>query len=289
MEAARVAALRGHQVTLCEKRERLGGTLFFASLVCAENGKLTEWLETQVRKLPIDVRLDCEVTPSVVNELEPDVVLVAVGARREAPSIAGVDRPNVLSGDDLRSLLTGGDPAVAARKLTRRQRAVLGMGSLLGVSDRLELMRELTRRWMPLGRRVAIVGGSLVGVELAEFLSERGREVVVLEESGTFAAQMAPPRRWRALHHLRERGVELWAEARVEAIREEGVTFRDKDGGQHTVAADSVILAAGARANHALTEAIAHLGPEVHSIGDCDGVGYIEGAIRDGACVARQI
>jgi len=289
MEAARVAALRGHDVTLCERREHLGGTLRFSSLVCEVNGKLAEWLETQVRKLPIDLKLGCEVEPALVRELGPDVVLVAVGPRREAPAIPGADRPNVLSGDDLRGLLTGGDPGVAARKLTLRQRAVLGMGRLLGVSDRLALARALTRHWMPLGGRVAIVGGGLIGVELAEFLSERGREVAVLEESETFAAQMAPPRRWRTLHQLRERGVELWAEVRVEAIRDEGVAFVDKQGGQHAVAADSVILAAGAGANRGLAQAVVGLAPEVHAIGDCDGVGYIEGAILDGARVARRI
>jgi 2,4-dienoyl-CoA reductase (NADPH2) len=289
MEAARVAALRGHDVTLCEKRERLGGTLFFSSLVYEVNGKLAEWLETQVRKLPVELRLGREVTPALVKELAPDVVLVAVGARREAPPIPGVDRPEVLSGDGLRRLLTGGDPGAAARKLPLRQRVMLGMGSLLGLSNRLALARQLTRHWMPLGKRVAIVGGGLVGIELAEFLSERGREVAVLEEGTTFAAQMAPPRRWRALHELRERGVDLRSQVRVEAIRDEGVTFSDEGGGRHTVAVDSVILAAGARDNRGLAEAIADLGPEVHSIGDCDGIGYIEGAILDGARAARQI
>jgi 2,4-dienoyl-CoA reductase (NADPH2) len=289
MEAARVAALRGHGVVLCEKRERLGGTLFFSSLVYEVNGKLAEWLETQVRKLPVELRLGREVTPALVKELAPDVVLVAVGARREAPAIPGVDRPEVLSGDDLRRLLTGGDPGAATRKLPLHQRVVLGMGSLLGLSSRLALARQLTRHWMPLGKRVAIVGGGLVGIELAEFLSERGREVAVLEEGTTFAAQMAPPRRWRALHELRERGVDLRSQVRVEAIRDEGVTFLDEEEGRHTVAVDSVILAAGARDNRGLAEAIAGLGPEVHSIGDCDGVGYIEGAILDGARAARQI
>jgi 2,4-dienoyl-CoA reductase (NADPH2) len=293
MEAARIAALRGHRVTLCEQRERLGGTLFFSSLVCEENGALAEWLETQVRKLPIALRRSCEVTPELVKALAPDVVLVAVGARREPPAIAGADRPNVLSGDDLRSLLTGGDPGVAARKLTLRERAVLrvllGVGRLLGLSDRIGLARELTRRWMPVGARVAIVGGGLVGVELADFLSERGREVVVLEASGTFAAQMAPPRRWRALHRLRERGVDLRAQVRVEAIRDAGVTFIDADGGKHEAAVDSVILAAGTAANRGLAESVAALAPEVHAIGDCDGIGYIEGAILDGAIAAREI
>ena len=115
------------------------------------------------------------------------------------------------------------------------------------------------------------------------------RGVAVLEEGTSFAAQMAPPRRWRALHQLRERGVDLLSQVRVEAIGDEGVSFADEEGGRHAVAVDSVILAVGARDDRALAEAIADLGPEVHSIGDCDGVGYIQGAIQGAARVARQI
>jgi NADPH-dependent 2,4-dienoyl-CoA reductase/sulfur reductase-like enzyme len=290
MEAARVAALRGHRVTLCESRDRLGGTLLFSSLVYEVNGKLAEWLEAQVRSLPIDLRLGRKVTPELVNELSPEVVLVAVGARREPPAIPGVDRKNVLGGDDLRSLMTGGDgDGAAAHKLSTGQRALVGVGNLLGISERIGLARELTRRWMPLGKRVAVVGGGLVGVELAEFLVERGREVAVLEESKSFAAEMAPPRRWRVLHGLREHGVRLLSGVQVQAIEERGVVFAGDDGESHVLETDSVIVATGVQENTKLSEAIASLGLEVHALGDCSGVGYIQGAMLDAACVARAI
>jgi len=288
MEAARVAALRGHAVTLCERSERLGGTAYFSSLVYEANGRLVEYLEAQVRALPIDVRLGKSVTPAVVRQLRPEVILVAVGARREAPPIPGVDRPNVLGGDDLRSLLTGHDRGVAMEKLSRAQRAVLTMGSLLGVSGSMARVRELSRHWMPVGTRVAIIGGGLVGVELAEFLSERGREVGVLEETRTFAVEMALPRRWRALHELREHGVALLSEVRVEAITDDGVVY-SADGERRTLPADSVIVATGVRENHGLADSLQGLGAEVHLIGDCRAVGYLEGALLDAARVARSI
>jgi 2,4-dienoyl-CoA reductase (NADPH2) len=279
----------GHQVTLCEKQQRLGGTFFFSSLLYEVNGKLVEYLATQIGKLPIDLRLSQEVTPSLVQELEPDVVLVAVGARREAPAIPGVNRANVLSGDDLRSLMTGSDQSVAVKKLSLRQRTLLGMGSLMGVADRISLTRELTRHWMPLGKRVAILGGGLVGIELAEFLAERGREVCVLEEQKTLAVEMAPPRRWRALHELRESGVVLLTEVGIEEINDDGVVYTSKAGEQRTLATDSVILAIGAQENRSLAEALRGLGYELHLIGDCSGVGYVEGAIMDAARIARAI
>ncbi len=166
----------------------------------------------------------------------------AVGARRAKPELPGVDSRHVLSGDDLRELLLGGGGEAARKKLTLAQRAIVGVGGLVGASDNLALIREVTKRWMPLGRRVAILGGGLVGVELAEFLHERDREVTVIEESGDLAPEMAMPRRWRILYELREHGVELLCNTRVTAIGAKGIDVVDADGETSTVPADSVIL-----------------------------------------------
>jgi 2,4-dienoyl-CoA reductase (NADPH2) len=289
MEAARVAALRGHRVTLCEKSERLGGTLLFSSLVYEANGKLVEYLERQVRELPIDLRLGQEVTSRVALDQKPEVILVAVGGGYRDPAIPGADRPQVLAGGDLRALMTGSDKRVAEEKLSLRQRAMVGVGGLLGVADHISRARALTRRWMPIGKRVAIIGGGLVGVELAEFLCERGREVCILEEGKTLAVEMALPRRWRALHGLREHGVALLTAVHVEEISDEGVVYTTGDGARSTVLADTVILAASPGKNLALAEALEGLGVEVHLLGDCQGVGYIEGAIMEAARIARAI
>lgn len=289
MEAARVAALRGHRVTLCEKSGRLGGTLVFSSLVYEANGRLAEYLERQVRELPIDLRLDKEVTPRFVMERKPDVILVAVGAGPRDPAIPGEDRPHVLAGGDLRALLTGSDKQVAEAKLSRRQRAIVGVGGLLGVADHISRARALTRRWMPMGKRVAIIGGGLVGVELAEFLCERGREVCVLEEGKTLAVEMALPRRWRALHGLRQHGVALLTGVRVEEITDEGVVYTAPDGARSTALVDTVIVASSPGRNLGLAEELEELGVEMHRLGDCQGIGYIEGAIMDAARIAREI
>jgi 2,4-dienoyl-CoA reductase (NADPH2) len=289
MEAARVAALRGHRVTLCEKSERLGGTLVFSSLVYEPNGRLVAYLEHQVRKLPVDLRIGQEVTSRFVEEQQPDVILVAVGAGHRDPVIPGEDRARVLSGGDLRALMTGSDKQVAAEKLSLPQRAMVGVGGLLGVADHISLARTLTRRWMPIGKRVAIIGGSLVGVEVAEFLCDRGREVWVLEEGNTLAVEMALPRRWRVLHGLREYGVILLTGVRVEEITDAEVVYTAQDGTRSTVAIDTVIVATGAEENRDLAEALEGFGAEVHLLGDCRSVGFIEGAIMDAARIARAI
>jgi 2,4-dienoyl-CoA reductase (NADPH2) len=212
-----------------------------------------------------------------------------VGAGHREPAIPGADRPQVLTGGDLRALLTGSDQRRAREKLSLPQRALVGLGELLGIADHISLARALTRRWMPVGRRVAIVGGSLVGVELAEFLCERGREVWVLEEGSTLAVEMALPRRWRALHGLRARGVALLTGVSVEEINDEGVVYAAEDGATSIAPVDTVILAAGAGENRSLARALEGLGAEVHLLGDCRDVGYIEGALMDAVCIARAI
>lgn len=288
MEAARIAALRGHQVALCEKSDRLGGTLWFAALVYEPNGELLEYLAAQLRNLPIDLRLGQEATPELVRRLRPDVILVATGGRRERPAIPGVERPHVLSGEDLRDLLAASEKSAALEKLSFAQRAMLKMGNLFGISDRLALVRELTRHWMPLGQRVAVLGGGLVGIELAEFLAERGRHVSVLEGGPDLAGEMAIPRRWRVLHILREHGAELITDARIDAIIEDAVLYA-RNGVQHSLPADSVVLATGVVENRGLADSLAGLAAEIHLLGDCNGPGYIEGAISDAARIARAI
>jgi len=289
MEAARIACLRGHDVTLVEKTSSLGGTLRFAALAYAPNDGLLAWLRTQVENLPISVHLGQELTEDLARELAPDVAIVAVGARRELPAIPGVSGNNVLSGDDLRQLLGGGDNVTAKAKLGFAQRGVLRMGKLLGVTKDIRRLRELSKAWMPIGKRVVILGGGLVGIELAEFLLERGRDVTVLEESKNLAPEMAVPRRWRSLADLREHGGTVRKSARIESIDTSSVAWVDKEGTQHRIPTDTVILAAGTVENRDLGERLAKTVPEVHLIGDCSGVGYLEGAIHEGSNVAHAI
>ncbi|MBW1828937.1 MAG: FAD-dependent oxidoreductase, partial [Deltaproteobacteria bacterium] len=288
MEAARVAALRGHKVTLCEKEPRLGGTAFLSSLVNLENGRLIDYLATQIRTLPIDLQLNRTVTPDFISQFKPDVILLALGTKEEIPSIPGFERRNVFSGEDMHSLLMGGDSQVL-KKLSLMQRVLVNGGRLMGVSRNPAIVRKMSKLWMPMGNRVVIMGGGLVGVELAEFLVERGRRVTVLEESDSIAAQMAIPRRWRVLYHLRERGVSLLSGVTVQEILEDRVAYETKKGDMETVEADSVILASGTVPDQDLFETVSALCPDVRLLGDCNVVAYIEGAMADGARAGNAI
>ena len=249
MEAARVAALRGHKVTLVERSDRLGGTLFFAGLAYPENGKLLDYLVEQVKQLPIEVRLSTEATPELLAQLKPDSVLVASGARRAAPAIQGAGQRHVWSGDELRRLMTG-DRAdeVAKAKLNLAERAMFKAGGMLRVTDSSEALQSLSKLWMPLGKKVVIVGGGLVGLELAEFLLARGRQVTVLEPGDKAGRELSIVRRWRVLDVVTSHGT-LHLKASVSEITAQDVVWHDAEGTEQRTPADSVVLAIGADRN----------------------------------------
>jgi NADPH-dependent 2,4-dienoyl-CoA reductase/sulfur reductase-like enzyme len=287
LEAARVASLRGHRVSLVERSSRLGGTLFFAGLAYEPNGELLDHLVAQVRKLPIDVHLSKEATPALVAELRPDVILVATGARRGAPPLPGADLPHVWSGEELSRLMTN-DRAdeIARRKLSVAQRALLKAGGMLKVTDSAKALQGLSRLWMPLGDRVVIVGGGLVGLELAEFLLARGREVTVLEPTDKPGRELSIVRRWRVLGAV-EAHAKLHRQARVSEITSSEVVWTDAEGVEQRTAADSVVLALGAETDDRVARALEPSGVPVQRIGDCREAAYIEGAIRDGHNAGR--
>ena len=286
MEAARVAATRGHRVTVYEKSRQLGGTLRFAALVYEPNERLLDWLENQVHALGVEVILGRELLPEDVREQQADAVIVATGARRENPPIPGCDLSHVLDGDSLRGIMTGEETGNARHSIGVLDRFVIGAGRRLGILRSPGRLRTLSHRYMPLGKRIVIIGGGLVGIELAEFLAERNRNVTVLEEEAIFALQMAHPRRWRVLHDVRKAGVELVARARVDRITERAVDFsvsiEDEKVETRSIKADSVIVTLGLEPNPDLAARMDGSDTRVISVGDCTGVGYIEGAISDG-------
>ncbi len=282
LEAARVSALLGHQVTLVERSGRLGGTLFFAALAYPENGPLLDYLIKQVRDLPIDVRLNTNADEVLVKELNPDKVILAVGARRNAPDIPGADQKHVWSGDELRKLMTGEGADIAKRKLSVTQRVMMKSGSLVGVTNSTEAIQSLSKLWMPLGKKVAIIGGGLVGLELAEFLVERGREVQVLEPGPDLGAELSIVRRWRVLHNLESHGVRMEKNTQIHTIGKKTLSYTDAEGKGHELDADSVVLAVGAETNNCLSHSLEKHGIDVINIGDGAEVAYIEGALRSG-------
>lgn len=281
IEAAVAASERGHKVTLLERGNRLGGTLFFASLAYTENGKLLDFLTNQISQSKVDVKLNTTATSEVLKSLNADQVFVATGASREMPDVEGASLKHVWSGEQLRQLLTGEISTSTRAQLGPFQRLMVGTGALLGLTNQISTLQRLSHIWMPLGKKVCIVGGGLVGLELAEFLAERGREVTVIEESRDLGTELSIVRRWRVLDHLKSLGVTIAKEAKVTSIDTQAVHFQMADDKQSALA-DTVVMASGIAADTSLADSLTASGFNVKVIGDCNEVGYIEGALRTG-------
>jgi len=281
MEAACVAAARGHRVVLCERERHLGGTLLLASLVWEPHADLLDYFTGEIARLGVDVRVGQTIDARLLQAIAPDVVLVANGARYLPPPIEGAGRANVLSSEQFHELMCGRPPE---GKLSAWQRAAVRVGGRAGLLAQPRTLAKLTKTWMPIGQRVVIVGGGLVGIELAEFLSARGRQVTVIEHGPYLAPEMAIPRRWRALDELRQAGVKLIVGARVERIDNAGVHYAGKAGeGPTALAADHVVLATGASADPSVAEQLSRHHGDVRAIGDCEAVGMLAAAIEAGA------
>lgn len=286
LEAARVAASRGHCVTLYEREGFLGGALVMASMVHADNESFLHYLVSEVTRLGVDVKLNRELGPDAIVALEPDAVVVATGGRLVTPKITGQELAHVLSGQLLRQLLTGRLPAGAENKLASWQRwGVQLLGRPLQRFARAAPLRALTRCWMPLGRRVVIVGGDLAGIELAEFLAERGRQVTVLEAGPEIAPEVGMKRRTEHMDRLDRLGVPVNTGVDVERIEPDVVVLAR--GAR--IAADSVILAGAVEADTTLADALNGRVPQVHAVGDCTGLGLIRKAVEEGARAARAV
>ncbi len=287
MEAAKTLAQRGHSVSLWEKDKDLGGTARIAALAYEPNGRLVKHLAQQVRELPIDVHTGKTATINDIAEHQADQVIIATGANREAPPFKGKDQRHVFDGNELRGVLFGTDPAAVA-KLTLFQRFALGMAQLVQLTRHIGLLRLLSHIWMPISKNVVLIGGGLVGLELAEYLVARRRNVTVLEPSANLGAELSIVRRARVVHELREHGVKMITNVEIEQITENAVMYTS-EGEQHSVPAQQVIISMGAEPDNSLLDALNSQGVNAVSIGDCHEVGYIEGAILSGHEAALNI
>jgi len=283
LEAARRAARCGHRVRLHERGRALGGAFRMAATVHPENEPFLRFLLGEVARLPIEVRLGETIDAEAVVRSAPDAVIVATGARIATPGVPGARLPHVWTGPDLRRLLAGEVSERAAERLAGWQR--WGARHVLPRLERLATpgrIRRIPDRWLPIGRRVAIVGADLAAVELAEFLATRGRRVRLIESEGEIAPEVGLKRRTEHMDRLDRLGVAVNTGIAVEEITRDGLRLRG-GAGATSVAADSVVLAGRAEPATELFDALRERIPRCFAIGDCTGLGLVAGATADAA------
>ena len=243
MEAARLAALRGHRVRLVEAGSRLGGRFCYAAATAEPNAELLHWLERQVERLPIEVALETRLDAEQIAALDFDTVLVATGALWPRPPLPGAEQAHVVGIDALGPWLSDERPG------------------------RVE--------------SIVVLGGDKPGLALAMRARRFGVPVTVLEEGEVFAGSFGVVGRWRYVHEAREAGVVLESGAREIRIEAARVTWRDAEGHEREAPARQVLATTGARTDPSLLQALSHLGIEARAIGDCRDLGRVEGAMRD--------
>lgn len=275
LEAARVAALRGHQVSLYTAMSKLGGSMLVAAVVKGTDKEdlpdFARYYETQLKKLGVEVHRGKEVTPALVKSLGPDVLLIAAGAKHDVPPIPGIEGRKVMTSERLHHLL----------KFFLRFAGP-------------EFLRWGTKFVLPLmlGRDVVVIGGRLHGCQTAEFLVKRGRNVTIVDScppeqigEGLLETFMKP---WLLLW-LESKGVEIVTDARYQDITKEGLVITTKDGSQRTLKADKIVTAMPMLADTEFVEKFRECAPEVYSLGDTREPGLIFDAVADGAKVGREI
>lgn len=269
MEAARVAALRGHKVTLIEKSAKLGGLLSLASMLkdceTQELMDLRDYLALQMKKAGVTIKLKTEATPELMSELKPDVVILATGGIDSTMDVPGVDGKNVVTGAKLHGQLKFYSRFFAPKTLA-----------------------SLTKIWMPIGKNVAVIGGTIHGCELAEFLLKRGRKVTIIASGTNIGEGMTGDDQFQFMRWIVDQPAKIITNAKVAKITDKGLIIT-VDGKEQTVTADTVAFALPLQSNKSLQKKLEGKFAEIYAIGDANEPHLIADAIAAGSRVGHSI
>jgi 2,4-dienoyl-CoA reductase-like NADH-dependent reductase (Old Yellow Enzyme family)/thioredoxin reductase len=252
METARIARMRGHEVTLFEQDGDLGGQIRWAS----KGSHHEEFFQTaryrihKVRRTEVQLVLNKRVTLQDVRDFAPDAVVVATGAVPFAPTVSGIDNPIVCTWFDF---------------LAGRRKA---------------------------GKKTVVLGGGREGLTVAEFLVEQGSRVVVVEASDAIGAGFGPVRQWVIKDRISENGaIETRLKTTVERIGDDWVELGSEGGTERLPGIDMVVLAWARKSVAELGDEIVRDGriSEIHRIGDAVLPRDASDALYEGALIGRTI
>ena len=255
-----------------------------------ENEDLLNYLSAQVKRLPVELKLGQETTPELIEGMNSDATILAVGSSFAPSQLPGSDRRNVITIPQIMQLASGNIKGDVAARLRFQRRLVLRIASpLLRNFSSPSVFRRLSNLLLPLGGKIAIIGGNFIGCQLAQFLAEKGKEVVVLESGRRVAVEMPIPLKWITMEQLRHNGVVILTGVKCEEITDDGVIINTKDGGKQTIQVNSVVLVAGNQPGGEYVQRIQGKDSQVYVAGDCAEIGSIEGSIASALNIAARI
>lgn len=247
MECAIAARRRGHDVTVFERGDKIGGSLVgYAAHDLAHKDDLAsvvKYYGTMASKLGIDIRLNTAVTSKLMREIlhQFDAAVIATGARFDMLAVPAPEDPAMLV--DARDVATGKAQA---------------------------------------GHKVIIIGGAAVGLTLAESLKTSGHDVVIVESAKRIGANIVPAWKWRHTAWIEELEIPTYTDSQVIRITKGNVTIRNGKGKETELAADTVIAASPARGSQDLVHELEWSVDELHTCGDASGPRGLTQAIHDG-------
>ncbi len=248
MEAARVAALRGHRVTLYERQDKLGGQLLEA-IIPPHKDNMKPFLEYMTRQMAnrgVNVKLGIEADDRVISQARPDAVVLAAGVTTSVPRIKGI----------------GGAGVLTARNVLH--------GAKVGDS-------------------VIVIGGGLVGCETADYLAQEGKKVTIVEMLDEVAGVMPLALRNMLLARLDDMKVTVLTGVKCQEFTKGSLLIIVEEGLEKTIPFNTVVIAAGGRANQSLLDGLRRTVPAVHCAGDCVEPRGIAEAMADGLRIGREI
>jgi 2,4-dienoyl-CoA reductase-like NADH-dependent reductase (Old Yellow Enzyme family)/thioredoxin reductase len=252
MEAARVAALRGHEVVLYEKENELGGQLRWAckALFRGEFEQVTRYLSHQLKKAGVEVTLGQEMNRELIDETRTDVVVVATGAIPLRPFTPGVDKGHVFT------------------------------------------YLEILDGSVEPGKKVAVIGGELIGCEVAEFIAEKGSEVILIEPTGALCKDAGTRVKWLLMERIEKSPrIEMRLKTNLERINDTSIVVQKEGDVEEIEGVDMVVLASGKVSNNELGDELKRESKisEIYTVGDCVLPRKMTEAIYEGAVVAHKI
>ncbi|MGE5370633.1 MAG: FAD-dependent oxidoreductase [Solirubrobacterales bacterium] len=277
MEAARVAALRGHQVTLWERSDRLGGQLHLAA---APPGRedfalLADYLAESLRVLKVEVKTGMTANVDKVKAFAPDALIVATGASPLQIPVKGIDRANVVQAWDWldQRFETGTDIVVIGGGAVGCETA-LALAHIGTVDP--ETLQFLTVH-------------QVESPEKLYQLSTRGiKRITLIEQQPKIGRDIGRSSKWVISIDLPRFGVEIMTSTRMVAIEDTGVVV-ERNGEQSVIKADTVVIAVGSKANRELYEQLKDTAPEVYPIGDAVRPRKAMEAIQEGFEIGNRI